>query len=95
VKYPTEFTDDVLARHSHVTDRQLMQDWADTTTEVRRLKRVQHAERIIAENALDANERRMAAFKADARTQQIAEREEFAAFLLGLDKARRAKERAS
>lgn len=87
-KYPTEITDAVLVQNKHITDSEMERDIAETEAEIAHLDHVWEAERILAQHSLDANERKLADFKASARPYQINERREFIAFLKRIQEAR-------
>lgn len=86
--YPEVIGLDVIIKNAHITDAQLEQDIGDTKNEIWRLNELQAAERVIAYHSLSDSERRLAAFKAEARTGEIRDREAFVAFLQRLRAAR-------
>jgi len=88
-RYPETLTPQILERTAKISDVEIVTDIADTEREIRDLREVQAAERVIAEKHLDPNERKMADFKASARDGQIAEREAFITYLKSLQTARR------
>jgi hypothetical protein len=87
-KYPTEISEATLAKNAHISDETIRRDIADTEAEILGFTALQEGERIAAANLPDPGERRMADFRASVRPQQIAERQEFVAFLTLLLEAR-------
>lgn len=73
-----QFSAERLQRLAHISTDEIRADLAETEREIDALRKVQDAERIIAQYALAQNERTMANFRAGARTGQIAERQAFA-----------------
>lgn len=84
-KYP-EVID--LAKYANVSDAEVARDIADTEREIAQYRELREAEARIARAHPSQAERRMAAFKSGARVGQIAEREEFVAFLRRIQAAR-------
>jgi len=87
-RYPEIITPQILERTAHISDADVVRDIVDTEQEIENLRAVEAAELVIAARHLDPTERKMAAFKADARPLQIAEREAFVAYLKRLQGAR-------
>lgn len=87
-KYPAVITEDVLAAQAHISNEEIERDIADTQAEVEHLDHVWEAERTLARHHLDANDRKLYDFKANARPYQIHERREFILFLQRLLHAR-------
>lgn len=88
MKYPETITADMLPTWAHASDDDLSRDLADTELEILAFGMLRDAELVIARVHPNPNERHIAAFKADARPAQIAEREHFVAFLKRLRSAR-------
>jgi hypothetical protein len=89
-RWPAEITPDMLPRWAHISDAELEKDLADTQREIDDHRRLQAAEEEIARVHPSPAERRLAEFKADARPREIAQREEFVAFLTNIRSARQA-----
>ena len=87
-KYPEVISEKVLATNAHISDDQIERDMADTEAEIANYRRLQVAEEEIARVHENPHERKMADFKARGRPSQIAEREDFVAFLERLKTAR-------
>lgn len=88
--YPTAVTAADLPKYAHITDATVAKDLADTEDEIAKLRRLREADLIVAQSHPAAGHRRMAQFRAEARPQQIAEREAFVTFLTTLQAARAA-----
>lgn len=86
--YPEVITAEHLAKYAHISESEVAVDIIETEAEITSYQRLAVAEREIAALAISESERRLAAFRADARPLQIAEREAFVAFLRRLQAAR-------
>jgi hypothetical protein len=89
-KFPTVITSEILMHNTHLPDERLEQDISDTNAEILGYKATMDAEQKIAQMHPDPQQRKLAAFRASARPQQIREREEFVTFVTRLLEARRA-----
>lgn len=87
-EYPTDITDAILAKNAHVSDAEIAMDIRDTEREIFDYERTLAAELELARSHPSPMERRLADFKAGARSHQIEERQRFVAFLRRLQEAR-------
>lgn len=86
--YPDPISPEMLPNWAHISDYEIARDIADTETEIATYMRLEAAERTIASEHPSDSERRLAAFRSDARPLQIAERRKFVDFLRRLQDAR-------
>ena len=89
-EYPQVITAEMLTIYAHISDEEINADIVDTEREIRQYRDMQAAEQRLAASHVEASERKMNAFRASARPNQIAEREEFVAFLRRVQAARNA-----
>lgn len=78
---PTEITPAILAANTHKTDEQIQGDIDITRVEIESLKKVEEGFRLLGQYHLNPNQRQLYAFHADGQPQEIADRENFIAFL--------------
>jgi predicted sulfurtransferase len=81
-------TPGVLAAHAHISNEEVERDIRDTEREIVEYEATLKAEEALALSHPNAHERKLAAFRASVRPNQIRERREFVAWLRRLLTAR-------
>ena len=90
-KYPTEITEDVLAKNSHIDNATILQDIKDTEAEIVALEKEVRGYELIAEAQIGTPRGKLAAFRRDAKRQGLSERQDFICFLTRIFLAREKK----
>lgn len=88
-KYPDVITPELLAKYEHIPDDEVALDIRETESEIERYRSLQKAEEDIARVHPNANERKMADFRASSRPEMIRQRLQFVEFLKRLQEARK------
>ena len=89
---PQTVTPEILAKHAHLTDYEVVQDSFDTQREIKRLIKARDGYRLVAEANMGTSKGRWAYFQERAAEIGIAERQEFVGYLERLLEARRVKQ---
>jgi len=88
-EYPTEITEEVLAKASHISDEELERDIFDTRAELHAIKRKAAAYAELADAQADPMKRRMSHFRATAGKQSAVRCEKFLTFMEALEAKRK------